>query len=230
MSPKNNLNLSNGVKAIIDLDYTLLDTDKFKKALAEIFKDFDFEKNYDDLKNGKKENFGLNAFIDFLKENYEITDERIKEIEVKCGELLKRIDEFLFPEAEKLLELLKRNGYEIILATFGRKSWQEQKVGHLSEKEKFDQIIFEELDKSKSEFLKSLIKERETAIIINDNAEECLGMKEVLGDRAKIYLLDGKYSHNAEHNLKIYSLEQLCQYFEKLFEYNQETKKGFKIA
>ena len=55
MSQKNNI--SNGVKVIFDLDYTLLDTNKFKKELAEIFKDFDFEKNYNDLKEKKGENF-----------------------------------------------------------------------------------------------------------------------------------------------------------------------------
>jgi len=224
------------MKVIFDLDYTLLDTIKFKEALAEIFKDLgldiNFEKNYNYLKKERGENFGLNIFIDFLKENHEISEDMIKDIKIKCDELLRRIDGFLFPEAKRLLELLKRNGHEIILATFGRKGWQEQKVSGLSEnvKEKFYQIIFEELDKSKGEFFENLVKEKESVIIINDNAKECLEMEQALGDRAEIYLLESKYSHNAKHDFKIYSLEQLCQYFENLFEHGQETKKEFKIA
>ena len=117
------------MKILLDLDYTLLDSIKFKKALAEIFesfdfKDFNFEESYNYLKEVEGENFGLDIFINFLKRNreYKITADQEAKMKAECHELIGHINDFLFPEAEKLLELLKRNGYEIALVTFGRKN------------------------------------------------------------------------------------------------------------
>jgi len=82
----------------------------------------------------------------------------------------------------------------------------------------FDQIFFDERNKSKSEFLKILGESGEEVLIINDNFSEAAEIKKLLGERAELRLVKGKYNQDAEPNIE--NLSELIKGKEKNKELN----------
>lgn len=179
---------------IFDLDYTLLDTKKFKAGLARTLglNIDDFKRSY--FKN-KKINYNLNKHLKILNQKETI----------KIKEFLKKLDKYLFPESINVIKKLKKNN-KLILLSFGDKAWQKQKINNLSIKDYFDEIIL--TDKNKIEALKPFLNTKERILIVNDNAREALEMKKVLKN-CDILLTKGPYSDNIKHNEKIHSLSEL---------------------
>lgn len=208
MLSKNNLNISNGVKIIFDLDYTLLDTTRFKERLAEIFFGEDFQADYKKYFSNQNINFDSEKYLTILKAEGRTDGRREKELRLSLEELMSQMDNYLFTDVVEVLKRLKDNGHELILITFGDKKWQEKKVKSLSASRYFDKIIFEEKNKADSEYLK-LLKTAEEIIIVNDNARETKEIVKIIGEKAKIFLVDGPYVKNIEHNWPIHKLAEL---------------------
>lgn len=217
MLSKNNLNISNGVKIIFDLDYTLLDTAKFKEKMADIFNKEDFEADYEKYFKSEGINFDFEKYLDILKSQGRIDSEREKELRLKMGELTRNMDNYLYPKVENVLKHFKESGAELILITFGDKKWQEEKVRNLSITKYFDKIIFEEKDKGQSEYLRSLGETNEKILIINDNPSEAEEMLKVL-KRGELYLVKGPY--NKENKPQINELSDLIPQEKKTKEFN----------
>lgn len=185
------------MKIIFDFDYTLLDTTKFKEKLADIFGKNTFYIDYKKYFKTKKVHFYYEKYLDILKSEKRINDDEERKLKLKVENLIKNIDDFLYPDAENILKYFKKNKAELILITFGNKKWQEEKVKNLNIKKYFDKIIFEEEDKSQSEYLKLLAKTDEEILIINDNTVEAKKMLKIL-KRGKIYLIQGPYNKGDE--------------------------------
>ena len=103
-------------------------------------------------------------------------------------------------------------GADLILMTFGHKRWQEEKVKHLSISRYFIKIIFEDQDKSKSGYLKSLKNIQEEVLIINDNARETSDMISVIGERTTVFLIESSNAKNIKHNWPTHKLGELIDY------------------
>src|SRR3989338_7130190 len=161
------------MKVIFDLDYTLLDTARFKEKLAEIFSEQDFFDDYDKYFKAEGVNFDY--------------------------------DKYLLPDAENVLKYFQDCGHELILITFGNKNWQAEKVKYLSIGRYFDRVIFEENDKSQSEYLKALGQTNDEVLIINDNIREAKEMLEILKKgklcKGEVRLVKGPYSEGEESQI-----------------------------
>ena len=190
------------MKVIFDLDYTLMDTVQLHSKLAEIFDKENYREDYQFFFRSKGISFDGEKYLAILKELGRIDGAREKELKSKLAELMENMDDFLKPDAESVLKHFIKEGHELILITFGNKEWQEKKVKNLSIKKYFSEIIFEEEDKSKSEYLRSLGEGNEKILIINDNLDEAVAMQKILGDKAELRLVKREDKKEAEPHIK----------------------------
>lgn len=197
------------MKIIFDLDYTLLDTSRFKKKLADIFAQEDFYADYKKYFKSQNINFDFEKYLDILKAENRLDGRREKELRLELKALIGQMDNYLFKDAVKVLKYFKNSGAELILITFGDKKWQENKVKNLSLGRYFKQIIFAEKDKANSEYLKSLKNTRQKVLIINDNAKEAREIVKIIGKKTKVFLIDGPYVKNIKHNWPVRKLAEL---------------------
>ncbi|KKS34180.1 MAG: hypothetical protein UU95_C0016G0012 [Parcubacteria group bacterium GW2011_GWC2_42_12] len=200
------------MKIIFDLDYTLLDTVRFKDALADIFVQENFYADYKKYFKDQGINFDPREYLNILKDEGKIDSYAEKEIKSGLKELLGMMDNYLFRGVAKILKKLKDGGAELILLTFGNKEWHEDKIRTLSIGRYFTQIVFEEEDKAGSEYLRSLKNTEEEVLIVNDNAKETEKMIKIIGEKAKVFLVDGPYVKNIKHNWPIHKLVELINY------------------
>ncbi|GEM_PF-912704 len=193
---------------VFDLDYTLLDTKRFKEDLSSVFgmSVEEFSESYFENFKSKGLNYNLNKHLAILeKDGFIASKEQAEEIKKRFKEFMKNIDEYLFPEAEKIIKSLKERGNELALATFGDTEWQRLKINSLKLKKYFDKVIYEDKSKKENKELKALGNLGEKIIIINDNARELNELKEVFGDRCETKLIHERYSGNAKYEGKIYN-------------------------
>lgn len=203
---------------IFDLDYTLLNTAKFKKALAEALgMDIkEFGNSYREHFKNKGVNYNLAEHLEILNKNNDATRGRIKEI-------WQNLDKYLSEAAEEILREFKKRDNKLIMLSLGDIGWQKMKIKNLSIKKYFTEIIFEEVDKTKSlEKLRELTK-GEKITIVNDNAKELEKMQAILGGgKCETYLIKGPYSEKEESAVILERLK------EKLFSKKKEPARKYK--
>ncbi len=198
---------------LFDLDHTILDVEKFKEDKSRLFglTKEENEKQGHDL--FKKHGKGYNPYqhIKFLRDSGHIkSDAHAEELTKKFNESIKNTDDYLFGESEDTLSYLKNKGYKMILMTFGDLQMQKPKIENSRIKKYFDEIIYSEKEKTENDLLKELATSGEDVLIINDRAEQSLAMKEIIGPKAKIFLVKGPYSNDADHQENIHqSIKEL---------------------
>ena len=199
--------------AIFDLDYTLLDTNIFKKNLAQAMEisgqDYNF--TYADFFYKEDETnlaYHPSIHLDYLIKKGRVSLKKKEVLEKNVLKVVKNIDEALFFNAEKVLKEAKKKGYELILITWGNKEWQKLKIDNLKIKRYFNKIII--ADKGKEECIDFLKNSDGKKIIINDNLKESLKLKEKL-DNSEIFLIKSKYSRNHNNLLKEHLLEDFLK-------------------
>lgn len=195
---------------IFDLDYTLLDCAKLKIKLAEILGIS--EKIYNDTYKlyftDKGELYSFFKHGDLLKmETRQHLPAWAGLVSAALGKSKERFDRYLFPEAEIVLKKLKSDGHKLLLLTYGDIEWQKYKVENLKIKKYFDDIVYTDQEKEKFNFEKV---QEDDIIIVNDNARECLEMSKNFPN-ARVFLVGGQYSNNAEHEFKARVLEELIK-------------------
>lgn len=204
---------------IFDLDYTLLDTTKFKRGLGKALglSMEEFNDTYKKIFKDKKLPYNIDIHIKYLLQNFRegLADSTAMEngIKSRIKEFLRDIDQYLFHEAENVLKKMKEEGHSLLLLTYGDEDWQRYKIENLKIKKYFDGIFY--ADKDKYEVLEDLVNNQkqfffpgDEILIVNDNAQESLRIKESLG-RGEIFLLEGPYSNNCAHDLKARDLREL---------------------
>jgi FMN phosphatase YigB (HAD superfamily) len=194
---------------IFDLDYTLLNTVELKKGLAEIFINRDFYADYKNYFKDRRVNFDSEIYLKILKKQGAINEGEKKELILKLKKLITRLDDYLFPEAAKVLRRFKAGGNKLILITFGDKKWHKKKIKNLSISRYFNRIILAARDKRENSYLKLLSRSKEEVVVINDNAKETQEMIKIIGRKVKVILLAGPYSKNIKHNWPIRRLSEL---------------------
>jgi FMN phosphatase YigB (HAD superfamily) len=192
---------------LFDLDHTLLDIERFKKDKSDVFGLTTEENEIHGHELFKKNGVGYNPYkhIKYLRElNHIKTEKEENTIKEKFQELIKNSDDYLFPGVEETLAYLKNKGYKMILMTFGDPEMQQPKIDGSRIKKYFDTTACEEKDKTQNNILKELAKSNEDVLIINDRADQSLAMQKTIGKNSRIFLVDGPYSNDTEHNEKIH--------------------------
>ena len=163
------------MKFLFDLDYTLLDTEKFKKALiaAIVFVGGPSVEDCESAFSVVTEKMGMfdaDSFFHELKDTF-FSDQAAIEARVAFDRVLTETAQYLYPEAKELLEALrKHDGAVVDLMTFGNAAWQRAKVEHSGLAELFDETIYTEKDKG--ERLRDAGRGQDLVIVVNDNGEE----------------------------------------------------------
>lgn len=194
---------------IFDLDYTLLDTNLFRKELAMAMgiSTDNYNVSYADRfynDNGTETPYHPEIHLDYLIKKG-IVLQTAKEIIMKdVLKVVKNLNKCLFWQAEKVFDKCKEKKYNLILITWGNKDWQKLKIDNLRIKKYFDKIIT--ADKDKDECIDFLINSDDEKIIINDNLKESLKLQKKLKN-SKIFLIKSKYSRNDKNLLPEHSLE-----------------------
>ena len=163
------------MKFLFDLDYTLLDTEKFKNALIAAIvsvggpSEEDCQSAFRAVTE-KTGMFDVDSFFHELKDTF-FGDQVAIEARAAFDRVLTETAQYVYPEAKELLEALrKHDGASVDLMTFGNEAWQRAKVEHSGLAELFDETIY--TDKDKGERLRDAGRGQDLVIVVNDNGEE----------------------------------------------------------
>lgn len=213
---------------IFDLDYTIFDADKFKRLGLSQFlglSETEFMRYYKENFKDKKINYNIGKhMLDLGWDKEKI----IKKTEEFTPWLKKEINQYLFPEAEKLLCRFKVASEKMILASFGDPEFQKQKIfaltiGGAAAENFFDEIIISDSKKSELGELKKL--RGESILLVNDKIKELAELMEIFGDNCEAFLIDGPYARNPEYDFTPHSLKELEEkFFPPRPEAQEETK------
>ena len=168
---------------IFDLDHTLLDTEKFKDILGLSLKDSgvtsdQFWKAFEDTnKETRNVDFDPDKLIEQLRPVINCSRE---EAIAKIYSVIENIQNFLFPDALKVLEQLKNNGHRLVLFTHGNIDWQKKKVKQLGLEIMFEKLLFTNEEKEKMVTELELLKK--PVVMINDNGKEMDEFQKVFPD------------------------------------------------
>jgi len=197
---------------IFDLDYTLLDTAKFKDNLTEAFAMSAEEWNSDYKKYFKDRgvNYNMDKHLEILKKENRLAISE-SDIRKKLEEFMKNIDGYVYPRAEELIRQYKNKSKKLILATFGDIGWQKEKIKNLKITKYFDELVFDDVNKGENKYFQYLKNSGENFLVINDNARESFELLKNLGEKSELKLVKGPYSDNIRHEEKIYALAELLE-------------------
>jgi phosphoglycolate phosphatase-like HAD superfamily hydrolase len=168
------------MKILFDLDYTLLDTVKFKEALVKAVSSCGpSPEKYDAAYAETVAKKGLFDPDDlFAALSAEFPDEdAAREARARFGRVLGSTEAFLYPGAKELLETLRKHDATVDLMTFGNADWQRKKVEHSGLAGLFDEVIATE--KEKKGIVREAGRGEDKVIIVNDNGQE---MKDMMAE------------------------------------------------
>ncbi|MEA3248952.1 MAG: HAD hydrolase-like protein [Patescibacteria group bacterium] len=165
---------------ILDLDYTLLDTAKFKDALAVVFascgvdrKSFDRAYKKTVTARPPEYDYDIDRHIGYLEEHLTCNVEKLKG---RVNELLKSVDDHLYPGARDFVERLRVGGARLVLLTLGNEFWQRIKMEHSTLSDMFDRIVT--VGSGKEDVVGDIAKGHDKVVVINDNVDEIFRMLE----------------------------------------------------
>lgn len=173
---------------VFDLDYTLLDTARFKAAMAASLSDCGISKElfWETYEQTSKT---ADKICDYDPERHlALLGDRLR-----CGakDALRRIDavvsrlpEFIFPGVVSMLSRLRTKKMKLALFTHGNVSWQKKKVARSGLADRFDLLLFTPEVKERS--VEELKKLQSPVIMVNDNGHEIDELQKVLPDFAMI--------------------------------------------
>jgi FMN phosphatase YigB (HAD superfamily) len=164
------------MKIVFDLDYTLMDTARFKEALAEAVTAHGvsrerYEETYKAIvkREGKVYDYDPDVHIEALGGDFSDAG-AAAEARRSIDKVVAESDKYLFPGSVELLKELRREGRELVLLTLGNEGWQRRKVENSGLHGYFDEVIA--TGKHKTGEITKLAESREKTIIVNDNGEE----------------------------------------------------------
>jgi len=205
------------MKVVFDLDYTLLDTAKFKEAMAEAVTSCGvprdrYEEAYKAVvkREGKVYDYDPEAHLEALRpwfpDEVALTEARRRLDEVVAG-----ADKYLFPGSVELLKELRQEGRETVLMTLGNEAWQKRKVDNSGLGALFDEVIL--TGKHKVGLMKGLAKPGEKVVIVNDNGEE---MREMMREAPSYVYIMKKGPKPKPADLKLPEADDLAELEELL--------------
>lgn len=163
---------------IIDLDNTILDTERFAAELFRSVKPkityYYWRKTYWTVTRTYEAGYNYTA-IEHSKILSELTGQPAKKILNGFKQVINRIDSFLYSETLELLNDLGKSSDKKILLTYGNISFQKDKIKHLKISKYFDKIII--TPKKKDQINLPIKNLGADTIFINDNPYEFAALK-----------------------------------------------------
>lgn len=166
---------------ILDLDYTLLDTERFKEALADVFADCGvsgerFLQTYKETAehNSLAYDYALGRHIELLEDELSCPVNQLRQM---TEAVLANLSDYLYPDAAEFITKLRKAEFYVILLTLGNESWQQAKVEHSGLADCFDEMQFVSTDKASA--LERFADAQLPVFVINDNCDEVKAMKEI---------------------------------------------------
>ncbi len=164
------------MKFVFDLDYTLLDTVKFKEALADAVTSCGvsrerYEETYQAIvrREGKVYDYDPDVHLSALKDD--LSDPAaLADARRRIAGVLASTEKYLYPGAAELLRELRKHGARLELLTLGNEKWQRAKVEHSGLARLFDVIMATE--KEKKGIMAGLAEPGERVMVVNDNGAE----------------------------------------------------------
>jgi FMN phosphatase YigB (HAD superfamily) len=168
---------------VFDLDYTLMDTARFKDTLASSLADCGilpelFWHTYEQTSKTSDKicDYDPARHLGMIGDRLACDrPEALRRIEA----VVNRSPEFLFPGAASLLARLRGEKHRLVLFTHGNVSWQKKKAARAGLMDRFDQAIFTPDEKSKAD---ALAKLEPPVIMVNDNGTEIDELQAVFPD------------------------------------------------
>jgi len=159
---------------IFDLDYTLMDTARFKEAMAESLSSCgvsaaDFWETYDQTSRiaDKVCDYEPERHVEAL--GGRLTCDRSEALR-RIDAVVSRAPEFLFPGAQSLLQRLRADGARLVLLTMGNAAWQKRKAARSGLMPFFSKAVFApEGKEAVAHELKAL---KPPVVMVNDHGGE----------------------------------------------------------
>lgn len=159
---------------ILDLDYTLLDTTAFKKALTASLDPLgvtheQFYDTYGTVAHAipGRHSYSFEAQAKFLHEKYGFDEVEVLRRLTSVYDILPR---FLYPDTVPFLALLKEKGISAVLFTWANPTHQEAKVKNLGIESYLSKVIITSEDKGTAEL--DLPDPESAWVFVNDNPNE----------------------------------------------------------
>ncbi|MDP3970464.1 MAG: hypothetical protein Q8P90_02090 [bacterium] len=166
---------------IIDLDHTLLDTTAFKLDLA---KSLGLTSNeWADSYNRYVQDNNVFDARDFLQ-GVDTSDQK------KFYQVISQISKYLYPDSTQFLKQTLKDGWEVLILTFGSESWQEMKIDNMNFPNGVKTLA---VSKEKISVVKNYVKEQ--TVFIDDRSIEIDAVKKSFPE-IKAYWMrreNGKY-------------------------------------
>lgn len=162
------------MKIVFDLDYTLLDTVKFKEALlaATGVGEKEYIAAYDEVvatNNGFFDPEKL--FLEMHRRGSFVDGDTMEQAKERFTQVLMGTEKYLYPDAKELLEALAKHKEIVVeLMTFGNKKWQQQKVDHSGLRALFNAVHC--VDEEKKNVISRAGEGHDKVIVVNDNGKE----------------------------------------------------------
>ncbi len=176
------------MKIVFDLDYTLLDTVKFKEALlaATGVSEEEYTAAYDEVVAAHNGLFDPEKLFTELQRRGLLDDASAEQSKGRFSQVLKEIEKYLYPDAKELLEVLGTHKDAIVeLMTFGNKEWQQQKVEHSGLRTLFHAVHC--VDEEKKNVISKAGEGHDKVIVVNDNGKEMDEMHDAAPDFVYIF-------------------------------------------
>lgn len=181
---------------ILDLDHTLLNTERLKHKMLELVKPFGvteevFKKSYDEtrLEGEYKPKTQAEKIAQILKK-----PELATKINEKLYQAADSAGDLLYEDAKEFLSKVKKVA-SLILLTRANPKWQERKISACGIKGYFNEIIISPADKNK---ILEEMKIDNLSFLITDNAKEIPNIKNPKVKIIQLIRLDGRYRTEAQ--------------------------------
>lgn len=165
---------------ILDFDYTLFDTARFKEALFAALADCGpsrerWVETYEDVvgrDGGTTHDYDPDLQVELLRDELTCSDE---EVGRRLDEAMVVARTCLYPGAADFLVGLRGLGYRLALLTLGNRQWQKRKIVASGVDRLVDEIHCVTGDKAAA--LRQLVVDGEAVACVNDNPTELAAMR-----------------------------------------------------
>lgn len=181
-------------KVILDFDYTLFDTAKFKRDLARSLRIWRippavFFKYYPRAirRHNGEYTYDVKKHLDLLKRY--APNLPLRQAKKHLDKVIKNSYKYLYRDAVKLLKSFNSLGYQLMLFTHGEKLWQQKKLRYSGITSFFKKIIITKHLKVFS--LKRFLENHENVAFVSDHVDELLQVKNKFPDWLVIAKIGG---------------------------------------